>query len=33
MGTARAPCGDFAIAAGGSYDYPKSLQLSYDFLF
>ena len=33
MGTARALCGNLAIAAREPYDYPKSLQLSYDFFF
>ena len=31
--TAWAPCGNLVIAAQGVYDYPKSLQSSYDFFF
>ena len=32
-GTARAPCGDLAIAVRGPYDHRKSLWSSCDFLF
>ena len=31
ISTARAPCDNLAIAERGPYDYPKSLQSSYEF--